>query len=358
MDTIQVGFPGFGIDSFTLDSVAFTIGDNFEVYWYGVIITLGIVFAFLYTAFRGKYEGVIFDNVTDVALWTVVSGVVGARLYYVLTSLDHYIPEPFDLLDFLKNVVNLRKGGLAIYGGIIGGALAIVVITRVKKINPLKFLDMTGPGVMIGQLMGRWGNFFNGEAFGAQVSEGHPLYFLRMGLISDNTISDFGTREMVYVHPTFLYESLWNLCGFLLINALYKKKKFNGQIFCMYLSWYGFGRMFIEGLRTDSLYIPGTAIRISQLVGFLCFIIFGGLLVAGLLYSKRMAEKTELCGFERLLAPSLIDKPVFFEKKEQKTEMPKETAQNEIAPVQGEQVPETTPEEPENQEDMENGTDH
>ena len=309
----KVSFPGLGIGEFELNNVAFTLGEDFAVYWYGIIITCGILFAICYVLFRSKYEKIISDNIIDVALWTIILGVVGARLYYVLTSLDAYIPEPFDFVQFFKNVINVRGGGLAIYGAIIGGALGIVIGTRVKKINTLKFLDMTAPGVMIGQLMGRWGNFFNDEAFGGIVSEGHPLYFMRMGLISSNSVADFGTEEMVYVHPTFLYESLWNLTGFILINALYKKKKFNGQVTCMYLAWYGFGRFFIEGLRTDSLYVG--PFRISQVVGLLCFVIFGGALVAGLIYSKKFESEEKLSGFDKLLVPTLEMNPVFFEKK-------------------------------------------
>ena len=220
----------------------------------------------------------------------------------------------------IKNVFNIRGGGLAIYGGIIGGILGIIIVTRFKKMNTLKLMDMAGPGVMIAQSLGRWGNFFNGEAFGGIVSEGHPLYFMRMGLISQNTVSDFGTKEMVYVHPTFLYESLWNLTGFILINIFYKKKKFNGQVACMYLAWYGFGRFFIESLRTDSLYLPGTEIRISQLVGAICFIVFGGLLIAGLIYSKKFEGENELSGFDRLIKPTIVEHPVFFEKNTGKAE--------------------------------------
>ncbi len=315
-----VAFPGLGIESFELDNVAFSIGDSFQVYWYGVIITLGIISAFVYAAFRGKYEGVKSDDLVDVALWTVILGVVGARLYYVLTKLDNYIPKPFDLWQFVKNIFNIREGGLAIYGGIICGILGIVIATRLKKINTIKLMDMAGPGVMLAQAMGRWGNFFNGEAFGGIVSETHPLYFMRMGLISRNTASEFETLDMVYVHPTFLYESLWNICGFILINIFYKKKKFNGQVACMYLSWYGFGRMFIEGLRTDSLYIPGTGIRISQLVGFICFVVFGALLIAGLIYSRKFKNsEAKLNKFDTLLKPSLEMHPVFFPQKAGKT---------------------------------------
>ncbi len=316
-----VSFPGLGIENFQLDNEAFNIGGDFPVFWYGIIITLGIVFAFIYTWFRGKYEGIVLDDIIDIALWTVILGILGARLYYVLTTLEYYIPEPFKLGEFLGNVFDLREGGLAIYGGIIMGAVGIIISTRIKKMNTIKLLDMAAPGVMIAQSLGRWGNFFNGEAFGGIVSEGHPLYFMRMGLISSNTMSDFDTDSMVYVHPTFLYESLWNLAGFILINIFYKKKKFNGQIACMYLAWYGFGRFFIEGLRTDSLYIPGTEIRISQLVGILCFVIFGGLLIAGLIYSRKFNNPdAKLSKFDNMIKPTVEMNPVFFSKKEKVAE--------------------------------------
>ena len=128
-----IAFPGLGIGDFSLENVAISIGD-FAIFWYGVIITLGIITAFAYVVFRGKYESVSFDSILDIGLWTVVCGVIGARLYYVLTKLEVFMPEPFDLFEFLGNVVNLRTGGLGIYGGIIAGALAIVVVTRVKKL--------------------------------------------------------------------------------------------------------------------------------------------------------------------------------------------------------------------------------
>ena len=309
-----VSFPGLGIGEFTVDNVAFNLGGDFPVYWYGVIITLGIISAFLYAAYRCYFEKVKVDDLIDVALWTVILGVVGARLYYVLTSLGTYIPEPFDFIQFIKNVFNLRNGGLAIYGGIICGILGIVIATRIKKMNTIKLMDMAGPGVMLAQSIGRWGNFFNGEAFGGLVDESHPLYFLRMGLISRNSISEFKTTDMVYIHPTFLYESMWNIIGFVIINIFYKKKKFNGQVACMYLAWYGFGRMFIEGLRTDSLYVG--AFRISQVVGAICFIVFGGLLIAGLVYSKKYDEPdAKLNKLDEILKPDMELCPVFFEKK-------------------------------------------
>ncbi len=294
----EISFPGIGIEPFEVDRVAFriTFGEKvFPVYWYGIIITCGIIFAFLYAYFRTKREGLKFDDLLDIGIWTVILGVIGARLYYVLTKLEDFVPEPFNFIDFIRNMLNLRGGGLAIYGGIIGGILAIILVTRKKKINTLVLTDAIAPGVMIAQALGRWGNFFNAEAHGGIVSESSPLYFIRMGLRDPDEL--FSVTK--YWHPTFLYESLWNVTGFVIINILYKKKKFNGQISCMYLAWYGFGRMFIEGLRTDSLYIFGN-VRISQLVGFLCFIGFGALLVIGILHSKKFDPQNK---FDALLIP-------------------------------------------------------
>ena len=257
----QISFPGLGIEPFTLDSVAFRIGD-FSIAFYGLIITLGIILAAAYVIWRAKHQNISSDTILDIALLVVPCGVVGARLYYVLTSLDrfHSFGEIFDI----------RSGGLAIYGGIIGGAIAVIIMARVKKINFFLLADMITPAVLIGQILGRWGNFFNAEAYGSATDL--PW---RMGLYKGG--------EWIYVHPTFLYESLWNLLGFILINFFYgfkaekTHKKYDGQIFLMVFAWYGFGRMLIEGLRTDSLYVG--PFRISQVLGLLFFLVGAGLLV-------------------------------------------------------------------------------
>lgn len=257
----QISFPGLGIEPFSLDSVAFRIFD-FSVAFYGVIITLGIVLATLYVIWRAKQNGITADTILDIALLVVPCGVVGARLYYVLTSLDRF--------DSFGEIFDIRSGGLAIYGGIIGGAIAVIIMARLKKINFFLLADMITPAVLIGQILGRWGNFFNAEAYGSATEL--PW---RMGLLKGG--------EWIYVHPTFLYESLWNLLGLVLINIFYgfKKgkthKKYDGQIFLMVFAWYGFGRMFIEGLRTDSLYVG--PFRISQVLGLLFFLVGAGLLL-------------------------------------------------------------------------------
>ena len=272
-----ISFPGLGIENFQLNPVAFTIPifGGVEVRWYGIIITLGIILAFTYAAYRAKQEGVVFDDMLDMAIFTVIFGIIGARLYYVLTSLDKY--------DSFYDMIAIWEGGIAIYGAIIAGGITIFTVCYFKKIKFMKIFDAVAPGVMIGQILGRWGNFFNGEAYGEEVLEGSFLYFIRMGLIPNINSSS----RMYYFHPTFLYESLWNLVGFIIINALYKKKKFDGQVFYMYIAWYGFGRMLIEGLRTDSLYVG--VFRISQVVGFVCFVVGVLMLILNLLKARRAA---------------------------------------------------------------------
>ena len=268
-----VSFPGLGIEEFSFDRIAFELFGR-PVYWYGIIIMLGIVAAFIHAYLRCKQEGIKADDILDVGLFTVLFGVIGARLYYVLTTLNEHEYNSF------VDVIAVWEGGLAIYGGIIAGAAAVVLTALYKKINPLKVTDTVAPGVGLAQAIGRWGNFMNGEAYGYEVAEGSFLYRFRMGLVSDYTVS-----EMKYYHPTFLYESLWNIVGFVIITLLYRKKKFNGQVTLMYLAWYGFGRMFIEGLRTDSLYVG--PFRISQVVGLVCFLAGSALLVAGLILSRK-----------------------------------------------------------------------
>ncbi len=270
-----ISFPGLGIEAFTVDRVAFTVFGR-DVYWYGVIIMLGMVAAFIHAYLRTRQEGISADDILDVGIWTVLIGVLGARMYYVVTTLDNGNYQSF------MDVIAIWDGGLAIYGGIIAGATAIVVVCAIKHINTLKVMDTIAPGVMLAQAMGRWGNFFNGEAFGEVIPEGNPLYVFRMGLISDYTHTG---SQMYYYHPTFLYESVWNILGFVLITCFYRKKKFNGQVTLAYLTWYGFGRMFIEGLRTDSLWVG--PFRISQVVGAVCFLAGSALIVAGIICIRR-----------------------------------------------------------------------
>lgn len=259
-----ISFPGLGIGEFKINSVALKIG-SFEIVWYGVIITLGIVAAVCYVLWRARQEKVSSDDVLDLAIYVVLFGLIGARLYYVLTSLSSYIGDT--LGDTILNIIAIWKGGLAIYGGIIGGSIAAAVFIKIKKLKLLRIFDMLGPATMLGQIIGRWGNFMNAEAYGEETA-----LAWRMG------IRNKYNPETIYVHPTFLYESLWNLLGFIIINLVYKKKKYDGQITLMYITWYGLGRMFIEGLRVDSLYVG--SMRISQFVAFVSFVVGAALLIA------------------------------------------------------------------------------
>ena len=249
-----ISFPGLGIESFSIDRVALTVG-SFDIMWYGIIITCGMILAYLYGLTRAKIEKVKSDDVTDLTLFLIIFGVIGARIYYILFKLEDFIIKDangtLDLVESLKKMVNLRTGGLAIYGGIIAGFFTILVISKIKRIRFPVLLDIVAPCAMIGQLIGRWGNFFNVEAYGSVTDL--PW---RMGV-------GFGGGAP-YVHPTFLYESLWNLLGLVIITIIYKKKKFHGQIFLEYVIWYGIGRAFIEGLRTDSLMLGD--FRVSQIL--------------------------------------------------------------------------------------------
>lgn len=279
---ITVSFPGIGIDKITLNPVAISFG-NIEIRWYAIFIMTGMILAGLYCAYRAKQEGISIDDILDMAIFSIPFGIIGARLYYVIMSKDHY--------HSFMDVIAIWNGGLAIYGGIIAGAITIAVVCKVKKIHYGKAFDMVAPAVMMAQAIGRWGNFFNGEAYGTKVPEGSILYFIRMGLVPNIESS----KVMHYFHPTFLYESLWNIIGFVIINLLYKKKKFDGQILLMYISWYGFGRMFIEGLRTDSLYLG--EFRISQVIGFVCFVVGTSLLIYNLVKARR-AELTRTVEYD------------------------------------------------------------
>ena len=257
----KVSFPGLGIGEIEIDPVAISIGD-IEIRWYGLIICLGMLLAVAYVIFRGRQKSITMDDVIDIALVIIPCGIVGARLYYVIMEFDRYLYTDGgfwkNLGQTLLNIVSVWEGGLAIYGGIIAGGIALVCVAKKKKLNVFQILDMVAPAVMIGQILGRWGNFFNGEAHGGETE-----IFCRMGLWENG--------EQIFVHPTFLYESLWNLVGFVIANLLYRKKKFEGEIFFFYIAWYGFGRMIIEQLRTDSLMVG--VFRISQVVGFVCFIV-------------------------------------------------------------------------------------
>jgi len=246
---MEVSFPGLGIE-FTIDNVAFRIG-SFEVYWYAILIMTGFVLAVFYAFKNGRRFGVNTNDMIDVVLVGLISGIVGARLYYVLFNLDSY-------KSFI-DVINIRDGGLGIYGGVILALVGGGLMCKHRNIHLFAMFDLVGLGFLIGQGTGRWGNFVNQEAFGAETS-------LPWGMMSANTGN-------VTVHPCFLYESIWCFTGLAILHFLSKKwYKFRGQYFLLYLAWYGLGRSWIEGLRTDSLYLIPDVIRVSQLLAILCVV--------------------------------------------------------------------------------------
>lgn len=254
-----ISFPGLGLEFDPIRSLQ--IGP-LTLHLYGLIIASGLLLAVLYAWKRCKQFGIRQDDITDGVLWVAPFAVLCARLYYCIFKWDNYKSNPLSILF-------VWEGGLAIYGGVIGALIGVAVYCRVKKIKMSALLDLVALGFMIGQSIGRWGNFFNREAFGAQTD-----IFLRMGLL--NSI----TGEVTYHHPTFLYESVWNAVGFAALHFLSKRRQYDGQIGLGYVCWYGLGRAIIEGLRTDSLYWG--SIRVSQLLALVSCVAAAAVLIVQL----------------------------------------------------------------------------
>ena len=282
-------FPNSGLfeNGIKIDNVMFTIpGLNLEIYWYGFLIALGMVLAMIYAYRRVRKFGLEPDRFTDTVLAGFIGGIIGARAYYVVFSLDKYLTDEgtFDLWAALS----IRDGGLAIYGGVIGALIFGLLVAKIRKVKIAPLLDLAGLGFLIGQCIGRWGNFFNQEAFGSKTS-------LPWGMVSKDILNElyfFYYPENVSVianraldmiaHPCFLYESLWCLVGFLALHFYSKHRKFDGELFLLYIGWYGLGRFWIEGLRTDSLYLVNTEtlkLKVSQLVAGTCVIFAAALLI-------------------------------------------------------------------------------
>ena len=254
-DAGTISFPGLGIESINPPrTLPFTIFGR-EIYLYGIIIAFGFLLGLLYTKKRVKQFGTSFDLVTDAILFAVPLAIVCARIYYVAFQWEQYKDNPI-------SVLYIWQGGIAIYGGVIGAILGLLLFAKVKKQKLTPYLDIMALGLLIGQCVGRWGNFFNREAHGAEIFNN---FFLRMGIVGTDGV-------MRYWHPTFFYESLWNFVGFFLLHFLSNKRKYDGQTFLQYLAWYGLGRVWIEGLRTDSLYIGDTGLRVSQLLAGVSFV--------------------------------------------------------------------------------------
>lgn len=279
MTDSPIRFPGlFGDWEFTASSTAFHVGGK-AIYWYGILIALGVVLALWFCMTQKEKYGITEDDLLDAVLWGVPLSVVGARVYYVIFYLDLFKKSDgsFDW----GSAVAIWDGGLAIYGAVIAAILVGVVLCRKKGMKLGALTDLVVMGFLIGQTVGRWGNFMNREAFGAETD-----VFCRMGLISPD-----GTT--IYVHPTFLYESLWNLVCLIFLAVWVKagKRRYDGQCILIYFFWYGIGRAWIEGLRTDSLYIGSTGIRVSQALSMALALISFILLVVN---ARRQHKPEEL----------------------------------------------------------------
>lgn len=259
-----IRFPHLGIDIPRMGKSVEVFG--FPIAYYGIIIAFGMAAGYFVARRQAVRMGDDGDMVLDLAMWDILFAILGARIYYVLFSLDYYSAHP-------EQIINIRGGGMAIYGGVIAGVLTTWVFARVKKLSFFHLLDISCAGLLVGQIFGRWGNFFNREAFGGYtdglLAMQIPRADVRAGDLTGSLVSHIVTVngvEYIQVHPTFLYESLWNV-GVLIIILLYTKhRKYEGQLFLLYLLGYGLGRLWIEGLRTDQLKWLGTDIAVSQVL--------------------------------------------------------------------------------------------
>lgn len=251
----SIDFPGLGL-SFNINPVAFSIGIK-EIYWYALIILAGFLCGLIFVYFTCEKRGVKKDNIWDIALFGLVFGIIGARIYYVVFALDEFSKWT----EFFE----IWNGGLAIYGGIIGAIISAYIYCHVKKLNTPLVFDVCAPGLFIGQAIGRFGNFVNCEVYGRETD-----CFLGMSI---NGASP--------VHPVFLYESVWNIAGLILLLLFRRKKHANGQVFCFYIFWYSLGRFFLEGMRDPQyiLYLIPNAVGISQAAALLAMIISAVLFV-------------------------------------------------------------------------------
>ncbi|MBQ7147928.1 MAG: prolipoprotein diacylglyceryl transferase [Pseudobutyrivibrio sp.] len=274
MDT-SIIFPNLHI---TLNNVekGFYIG-SFFIAFYGVIIAIGMLVGVSFILKEAKRVGFDEDKFLDICIITIVVGVIGARLYYVIFAWEHY-------KDNFLSIFNIRQGGLAIYGGVLAGIACVAVLCKLRKHDFLQVMDVCIMGVVIGQIFGRWGNFFNREVFG-QYTDGLLAMLLPLNSVRQSDVTpellqnlvEINGTQFISVHPTFLYESLWNLGLFIIMLLMRKKKKFNGQIFFTYLIGYGAGRFWIEGIRTDQLMLWGTSIPVSQALAAVLVVLGAGL---------------------------------------------------------------------------------
>lgn len=281
----DIRFPHLGIEIENLGK-SISIGD-FSIAYYGIIISLGMLCGYLMAVFQAKRTGQDKEMYLDLALWDIVFAVIGARLYYVIFSWDYYSQNPGEIL-------NIRGGGLAIYGGVIAGVITTFVFSKIRQVPFLRLADTACTGLLTGQIMGRWGNFFNREAFGG-YTDGLFAMQIRMSDVNTSYITDeiynnvvsYNGIDYIQVHPAFLYESVWNICVLAVILVFTKHRKYDGQLFLIYLLGYSAGRVWIEGLRTDQLVLFGTGIAVSQLLSGVLAVIAATVLIYKFIKSRK-----------------------------------------------------------------------
>lgn len=283
MGNMDIAFPNLGIYLKNVPK-AFTVF-GFQIALYGVIIALGVLAGVLLAAHVAKLEKLDADVIWDFAIYAIVFSIIGARIYYVVFRWDAY-------KDNLLEVFNLRNGGLAIYGAVIAAFLTLWIYCRKKKQSFLQLADICVPGLVLGQVIGRWGNFTNREVFGeyteSLLAMRLPTQMVRAGDISEKIAAHMAEgTNYIQVHPTFLYESLWNLALLALLLLYRKHKKFEGEQWLFYLGGYGLGRAWIEGIRTDTLFIPHTTVAVSQVLAVVLFVVS----LAADLFIRRQLQK-------------------------------------------------------------------
>ncbi len=297
-------FPGLGIFFNNVPSGFSLFG--VEIKFYGILIALGFMFAYIISAKEAKRTGQNEEVYLDLLLALVIPSILGARIYYILFNSDDFISEGMSFLEIVKGMINLRNGGLGIYGGLMAGVITIFVFGKIKKVSPLLILDTITMGILFGQIMGRWGNFFNREAFGAfsngitrmaipidHYSNSFLTYLTRSNIITEEMMSHQEVVKgfsCITVHPTFIYEGIWNVGVLIFIFLFRKKKTFDGQIFTIYMLLYGIGRFFIEALRADSLMIG--PLKISQVVAAIC-VVFAIFILLKNKQAKPVSSKSE-----------------------------------------------------------------
>lgn len=289
MNAGDIAFPNLGILLRDVPKSFSVFG--FEIALYGVIIGLGILAGILMAAHQARVTGQDPETYWDFAIYAVIFSVIGARIYYVIFRWDNY-------KDNLLSIFNIRKGGMAIYGAVIAAFITLFVYCRIKKEKPLLMGDTAMPGLLLGQIIGRWGNFFNREVFGEYYnglfSMQLPIDSVRSVDISENIAAHIPEgANYINVHPTFLYESVWNIAVMVLMLLFRRHKKFDGELCLIYLGGYGLGRFIIEGIRTDTLFIPGTSVPVSQVLALVMLIFAVVTDIAVRVYMKKKAKSAE-----------------------------------------------------------------